>query len=87
VFDTQATFDAGVAELAPLVGEAEAARLMNLAAKFTRDAVYGAIRTAHDAAGIKRQLKAAFERITAQEGVCRYEPTEKWTAHYPKGSS
>jgi hypothetical protein len=87
VFDTQATFDASVAELAPLVGETEAARLMNLAAKFTRDAVYGAIRTAHDAAGIKGQLKKAFERITAEEGVCRYEPTEKWTAHYPKGSS
>lgn len=85
VFTTQPTFDALVNELRGLVGEEEAARLANEAAKFSRDAVYEAIRAAHTTAGIKKQLKAAFERITAQEGVCRYEPTEKWTAHYPKG--
>ena len=85
VFDTQATFDAGVAELAPLVGEAEAIRLMNAAAKFSKGSVYEAIRAAHDVAGIKKQMKAAYERITAREGVCRQEPSEKWTSHYPKG--
>lgn len=85
VFDTQATFDAGVAELAPLVGEEDAIRLMNEAASFSKKSVYEAIRAAHAAAGLKKQMTAAYERITAREGVCRQEPSEKWTAYYPKG--
>ena len=84
VFHTRATWDAVVTALAPLVGQEEAERLATEAASYTKDAVYSAIRQAHDAAGLKKKLKVYYEAITATEGVTTTKPTERWSAHYPK---
>lgn len=84
VFDVRALYQALRAELDPLVGEEEGARITDRAFKATKDGIYQAIGDAHEAVGLKKQKKAAFERVTAKPGVATSVPGERWTAHYPK---
>lgn len=85
-FAVRPTYEAIVAELAPLVGEEEAGRFADLAFSTGEKGVYNAIRPAHAAVGFKKKMKAAFERITANPGVVTMKPTVKWSAHYPRES-
>ena len=66
-------FDLGVGALTQLVRDDGERRVL-----------YNAIGPAHEAAGFKKKMKAAFERIAAQPGVMSTVPTEKWSVHYPK---
>lgn len=84
VFATRATYQAIVEELAPVVGPEMAAECADLAFTTGEKWIYNAIRPAHEAAGFKKKMKAAFERIAAQPGVMSTVPTEKWSVHYPK---
>ena len=84
VFATRATYQAIVEELSPVVGPEMAAECADLAFTTGEKGIYNAIRPAHEAAGFKKKMKAAFERITAQPGVMSTVPTEKWAVHYPK---
>jgi hypothetical protein len=59
-------FQALVAELAPVVGQARAEELADLAFGATKDGIYAAIRTAHEEAGLKKQMKRAYERIVSR---------------------
>jgi hypothetical protein len=83
-FATRPTYEALVAALAPLVGEEEAARLADEAFATSKDAIYGAIRQAHEAVGLKKKMKAYYDAITAEKGVVSTKPVERWSAHYPK---
>lgn len=85
-FATRATYEAIVDELAPLVGAKKAGEYADLAFSTGEGGVYDAIRGAHAEAGIKRKMKAAFERIAAIPGVVTMKPTVKWIAHYPRGA-
>lgn len=85
MLNTRAAYAALRAEIDPLVGENEGARLADQAFATTRDSLYGAIREAHTKAGIKRQMGKALDRILATEGVIAgRKPTEWWSVHYPK---
>lgn len=84
VFSTRPAYQAIVDELTPLVGETAAIDFADLAFNTSEKGVYNAIRAAHEAAGLKRKMKAAFERIAAQPGVMTTVPTERWGAYYPK---
>ncbi len=86
VYAVRPLYGAIVAELAPLVGQEEAERLADLAFRGSKEGVYDAIRAAHEAVGIKKKMKEAFERVTAVEGVSETVPAERWGAYYPKGS-
>lgn len=84
-YAVRALYGALVAELTPVVGQEEAERFADLAFSATREGIYNALRAAHENAGIKRQLKKAFDRVIAVEGVAETKTTQRWSAHYPKG--
>jgi hypothetical protein len=84
MFHTRAAYQALRAEIDPLVGEEEGERIADEAFSTSEKALKSALRQAHEAAGLKRQLTKAYERIIAQEGVVSTVPTERWSAHYPK---
>lgn len=76
VFFTRATYEALRAEVDPLVGPDEGARLVDAAFSTTKDAVYGVIRAAHEKAGLKRRMKVAFERVASRQIRADAEATE-----------
>jgi hypothetical protein len=78
------TYQALVDEFEPIVGPELAAKIANNAFTATKGGIYDAIEEAHKEAGIKRQKKNAFERITSQPGVTTKTPAVRWGAHYPK---
>jgi hypothetical protein len=84
MFHTREAYQALRAEIDPLVGEEEGERIADEAFSTSEKALKSALRQAHEAAGLKRQLTKAYERIIAQEGVVSTVPTERWSAHYPK---
>lgn len=65
-YHTRALYQAIVAELVPIVGMDAATRAADLAFGATKDGIYDAIRTAHEAAGLKKQMRAAFDRIVSR---------------------
>lgn len=86
VYAVRPLYGAIVAELEACVGAEEAARLADTAFRASREGIYDAIRAAHEAAGIKKKMGKAFERITQTEGVSEIVPGERWGAYYPKGN-
>jgi hypothetical protein len=83
-FDTRLTYQAMVNEFTPIVGPELAEQIADNAFTATKGAIYGAIEQAHEMAGMRRQKKAAFDRITSQPGVATTTPSVRWGAHYPK---
>ena len=84
-FDTRQLYGALRAELDPVVGAEEGARLADSVFKASKNAVYEAIGEAHAAAKIKRQKGAAFDRVTTRQvrsSHVQVEPDEK----HPEGS-
>lgn len=84
VFAVRETYQAIIDELTPVVGAEKAAECADLAFTTAEKGIYNAIRPAHEAAGFKRKMKAAFDRIAAQPGVMTTVPTERWGVHYPQ---
>lgn len=84
-YDTRGLYQALRADLDPLVGEAEGARLADGVFKASKDAVYDAIGEAHAAAGLKRQKGAAFDRITTRQVRASHVQVEPDHEH-PEGS-
>jgi hypothetical protein len=83
-FDVQATYQALIDEFEPIVGAELAAKIANNAFAVTKNGIYDAITEAHETAGISRQKKNAFERVTSQPGVATKSPGVRWGVHYPK---
>jgi hypothetical protein len=83
-YHVRETYQAIMDELTPIVGLDEAAKNADKAFTVTKSGIYETISAVHDGAGIKRQKKNAFERITSRRGVITKNAAVRWGAHYPK---
>jgi hypothetical protein len=83
-YHSAALHQAMVDEFEPLVGDELAHKIAQNAFTATQGSIYDAIGEVHQIAGVKRQKKGAFERITATPGVATKLPVIRFGTYYPK---